>query len=149
MDASYLTAMAPWLGSSLAPEWTLADLERVVELGAAMFISEGSTQAPIGAAVARLDVPLPATASVPFIVVDPERRYRGLGGEAALAIERHLRRSFGVKDVFAPVPDGRGLAVYFWLRVGYRPLLAAQAPAPVTGLKAEAVRGIWLHRGSE
>jgi hypothetical protein len=146
MDASYLAAMAPWLVASLAPEWTLADLESLVEAGAATLISEAATAAPVGVTVARLEVPLPATASVPFIAVDPERRYRGLGGEAALALERHLRRAFGVKDVFAPVSDGRGLAVYFWLRVGYRPMLTAEAPAGPLGLRGETMRGIWLYR---
>jgi hypothetical protein len=27
----------------------------------------------------------------------------------------------GTTRFYAPIPDGRGLAVYFWLRLGYRP----------------------------
>src|SRR3989304_2843722 len=50
----------------------------------------------------------PGAASVPFIAIDPRRRFRGLGGEAALAIERDLRRKLAVDRVYAPVPDGRG-----------------------------------------
>jgi len=85
-------------------------------------------------------------ACVPFISIEPSRRFRGLGGEAGLALERHLRRRLGVERVLAPVPDGRGLAVYFWLRLGYRPLTASEAPWPLVGLGPEAGSGIWMAR---
>jgi hypothetical protein len=44
------------------------------------------------------------------------------------------------------VPDGRGLAVYFWLRLGFRPLLLPESPGPLIGLSSEPVRGIWMLR---
>jgi len=74
-------------------------------------------------------------------------RYRGLGGEAALAIERRLRDGLAVERVYAPVPETRGLAVYFWLRLGYRPLLPSRAPAPPRF--ATGAGGIWLLRDSD
>jgi hypothetical protein len=67
-----------------------------------------------------------------------------LGGEAGLALERHLRHKLGVERVYAPVPDGRGLAVYFWLRLGFRPLTRSEAPWPLVGLGDESGRGIWM-----
>jgi hypothetical protein len=80
--------------------------------------------------------------------IDPTRRYRGLGGEAALALERHLRKRFDIEKVYAPIPDWRGLAVYFWLRQGYRPVTFAEAPWPLTGLLIEPRPGIWMLRDS-
>jgi GNAT superfamily N-acetyltransferase len=100
----------------------------------------------IGVAVARPNAPVEGSASVPFLAIAPPRRFRGLGGEAALALERHLRHRFAIERLLAPVPDGRGLAVYFWLRLGYRPLLSSQAPWPLVSLSAEAKPGILLAR---
>jgi hypothetical protein len=62
-----------------------------------------------------------------------------------LTIERHLRGQ-GIERLYAPVPDGRGLAVYFWLRLGYRPLLTPKAPWPLAGLSETPRRGIWMAR---
>jgi len=47
------------------------------------------------------------------------------------------------------VLDGRGLAVYFWLRLGYRPLTTAQAPWPLAGLSNEPRRGLWMVRDGQ
>lgn len=140
--------MAPWLQATLTPDWQTADLECAVSAGAGVLVSDAANE-PIGLAIALLDLPQPGTATVPFLTIAPERRFRGLGGEAALALERHLRRKFGVTRVFAPVPDGRGLAVYFWLRLGFRPLLQTEAPWPLVGLTSEARPGIWLARDEE
>lgn len=140
-----IDAMASWLEAALAPDWRLEDLTDWVEADAAALISDASG-APLGAAVAVLDRPYGRSASVPFVSIEPARRFRGLGGAAALALERHLRLRFGVEKVYAPVPDGRGLAVYFWLRLGYRPLIAAEAPGGLVGLTSELRPGIWLVR---
>jgi hypothetical protein len=48
--------------------------------------------------------------------------------------------------VYAPVPDGRGLAVYFWLRLWFRPLRSAESPGPVIGLVGETRAGMWMLR---
>jgi len=138
----------PWLADALAPDWRPADLDRAVEAGGGVLIS-GVAGEPIGAAVVLLDALVAGAASVPFIAIDPRRRFRGLGGEAALAIERDLRRKLAVDRVYAPVPDGRGLAVYFWLRLGYRPLTRGAAPWPLAGLASESPPGIWLVRERE
>jgi hypothetical protein len=80
---------------------------------------------------------------LPFLAIDPARRFRGLGGEAGMALDAHLR-GHGFEKVYAPVPDGRGLAVYFWLRLGFRPLLPGEPPGTVVGLAGEEMRGIWM-----
>ena len=161
-------AEMPWLAAALGPEWEIDDLTHWVENGTAVSLwgraphpsplpggegiggsapVGGESNGPIGVAVAVLGAPAADAASVPFIAIEPGRRFRGLGGEAALALERYLRERFGVERVYAPVPDGRGLAVYFWLRLGYRPLLQTEAPWPLVGLTAESKPGIWMVRG--
>jgi GNAT superfamily N-acetyltransferase len=133
-----------WLEAALTPEWTLGDLEAAVENGNGVLISDRDGAA-IGVAVVLRDAPSPGSATLPFLAIDPARRFRGLGGEAGLALDRHLREH-GFEKVYAPVPDGRGLAVYFWLRLGFRPLTTPDWPGPLAGLSNEPVRGIWMLR---
>lgn len=136
-----------WLEGALAPEWTLADLDATVADGGGVLISDAEGAA-IGMAIALRDVPETGCATLPFLAIDPVRRFRGLGGEAGLALDARLR-SHGFEKVYAPVPEGRGLAVYFWLRLGFRPLTTPEWPGPLVGLNAEPVRGIWMLRDSE
>ena len=114
--------------------------------GNAVAITEAASGSAIGAAVALNDAPRTGVAAIPFISIDPNRRYRGLGGEATLALERHLRGRFGVEKVYAPIPDWRGLAVYFWLRQGFRPVTFSEAPWPLIGLIGDPRPGIWMLR---
>jgi hypothetical protein len=59
---------------------------------------------------------------VRWIEVDVSRRRWGLGMDAVRAIETEAVRRWGVRSARAEVPLGTGLALYFWLRLGYRPL---------------------------
>ncbi len=137
----------PWLETALAPEWSPFDVEAAVAGGNGVLISDSQGIA-IGVAVVLRDVPSAHSATIPFLAIEPERRFRGLGGEAGLALDAELR-SEGVSKVYAPVPDGRGLAVYFWLRLGFRPLTTPNSPGAPVGLSPEPVRGIWMLRDSE
>jgi GNAT superfamily N-acetyltransferase len=79
-------------------------------------------------------------ARIDLIAVAPERRRLGIGGRAALTLERRLEKS--VRQVYVSVPARIGLALYFWLRLGYRPLTKAEWPmapgdAPSTWLVRE------------
>lgn len=83
--------------------------------------------------------PARGAAQVRFLAVEPERRRLGIGGRAALALERRLARS--VSRLYVLVPERLGLAFYFWLRLGYRPLTQAAWPAaPEGGAAAWMVR---------
>jgi ribosomal protein S18 acetylase RimI-like enzyme len=134
-----------WLGGALAPDWTPQDLAPHVGAGEAVVICvrDGGR---IGIGVVLRGLPTPATASVPFIAIAPPERYRGLGGEAVLALERLVQARWQVERVLAPVPERRGLAVYFWLRLGYRPLQRVEALWPLVGLNGRAGPGIWMGR---
>jgi GNAT superfamily N-acetyltransferase len=142
-----LEGMTPWLEAALAPEWTLAELEAPVAAGNGVLISDRD-DAAIGVAVVLPNAPSAGCTTIPFLGVEPARRFRGLGGEAGLGLDRWLRDK-GYEKVYAPVPDGRGLAVYFWLRLGFRPLTKPQWPGPLIGLSQRPVRGIWMLRDQE
>jgi hypothetical protein len=146
LDIETVRTMQDWLTLALEPDWPEYALEAAAEHGSGVLISEAATGQAIGAAVAVLDAPEPGVSAIPFVSIDPNRRYRGLGGEATLALERHIRARFGVESVYAPIPDWRGLAVYFWLRQGYRPVTFTEAPWPLTGLVGDPRPGIWMLR---
>jgi hypothetical protein len=147
LTAEAAAGMSGWLKAALAPEWTHADLRADLDAGGGVLMSDAGGES-IGAAVVLLGVPDGASASVPLIAIDPQQRFQGLGGEAGLALERHLRSHLGVERVYAPVPEARGLAVYFWLRLGYRPLSAGDMPGPPAGLDGSPMAGIWMVRES-
>jgi hypothetical protein len=140
-----LVGMEGWLAGALAPDWGVEELRAAVDANEGVMIGDEKGEA-IGVAVVVVDAPVKGAVMVPFLAIEPSRRFRGLGGEAGLALERHVRQRLGVERVYAPAPDGRGLAVYFWLRLGYRPLTQSEAPGPVVGLSGEEMRGMWMVR---
>ena len=145
LTAEALAQMSAWLAGALAPEWTFEELETALASATGVLISDAEGEA-IGMAVVMPDTPAPGCASVPLIAIDPARRFRGLGGEAGIALDHHLRAS-GFERVYAPIPDGRGLAVYFWLRLGFRPLRTPESPGRLIGLTTGETRaGIWMLR---
>jgi GNAT superfamily N-acetyltransferase len=144
-----VAAFGDWLTTAaLSPDWQLEDLQTTFETAHGVTISDRDS-VPLGLIVLLDGLPEPANVSLPLVAVAPQRRFSGLGGEAVLAVEREVRSRWGVQRCYAPVPDGRGLAVYFWLRLGYRPLTHAQAPWPLAGLSSEPRRGMWMLRAAD
>jgi RimJ/RimL family protein N-acetyltransferase len=76
--------------------------------------------------------PYPAAGwlAVGFLAVGEHYRGRGLGTEAVLALEDEARRRGLAHRFAAGVSADAGRALYFWLRLGYRPLLQADLPWP-------------------
>ena len=87
-----------------------------------------------------LGSPQPQAATVQLLAVAPGRRRLGTGSLAALALERRLRLS--ASGIYVLVPARIGLALYFWLRLGYRPLTQAEWPA-----RLERGAAVWMMRG--
>ena len=87
-----------------------------------------------------LTSPVPNAARVDFLAVSPEKRRLGIGGRTALALERRLRGK--AASVYTLVPASIGLALYFWLRLGYQPL--TQANWPLT--PRSAAPSLWMKR---
>lgn len=70
--------------------------------------------------------PVPTAATIDFLAVAADCRRRGIGGRTALALERRLKKS--IDAIYVAVPASIGLALYFWLRLGYRPLKQREWP---------------------
>jgi GNAT superfamily N-acetyltransferase len=134
---------APWLAATLAPDWQVADIQARLDSAVA---AEDKAGAFVGLAVALPGTPRADAATFALVTVDPARRYAGLGAELVMAVETLLRERRRVVESLAPVPAGRGLAVYFWLRLGYRPLTMSVTPGPVIGLTGAPYEGIWMSR---
>lgn len=71
--------------------------------------------------------PKRGAALVHFLAVPSDRRRLGAGHRSALALEARLPAS--IKRVYVSIPARLGLALYFWLRLGYRPLTQREWPA--------------------
>lgn len=79
------------------------------------------------------------SARVEFLAVRPDQRRLGIGGRTALALERRLRNT--TQRLYTLVPASIGLALYFWLRLGYCPLTQETWPEPTSNLPA-----VWMVR---
>ncbi len=137
LRAADLPALAAWLPRAAA------------EIGCRRWDSEGALRTAVGKKSAlvgpdcfvAIEAGAPArdAARVDFLAVAPGRRRLGIGGRAALAVEQRLASSTAC--VYVNVPATLGLALYFWLRLGYRPLTQRDWPAP-----PEAPPSIWMVR---
>lgn len=79
-----------------------------------------------------------------WLAVSAEWRGYGYGGAAVPLVERAGRR-MGAGSVLAPLPPDNGVALYFWLRLGYVPEAALRPPpaARPTGVAEDA---LWMRR---
>jgi GNAT superfamily N-acetyltransferase len=68
----------------------------------------------------RARVTEPSRLIIDALTVRADRRNLGYGQDMVFALEESRGRAGGV--VLAGVPPRNGLAIYFWLRTGYRPL---------------------------
>ncbi len=66
-------------------------------------------------------------AIIELIALAPEHARRGLGMRAAAPAEEELRAG-GAERILAPATEQHGIALYFWIRLGYRPLERAAWP---------------------
>ncbi|MEX0750291.1 MAG: GNAT family N-acetyltransferase, partial [Dehalococcoidia bacterium] len=73
-----------------------------------------------------------APAMIQFIGVQPSQVRRGYGQAGAALVEDVLRAA-GVTTIYAAAPAIHGIDVYFWIRLGYRPLLQAEWPCTRDG----------------
>lgn len=87
----------------------------------------------VGLIVYRLDTPRDGAATVKIVATRPEYARRGSGLATVAAVEDGLRQQ-GVRVVYAPAPAVHGIATYFWIRLGYRPLLRAEWPCERAGV---------------
>ena len=140
-------ADAPWLGEAaqaIAGRGEPCDLSARLELGDAGWWIRAETpegRQIVGALSGRLGG---ECAVWTWLAVDARWRAFGFGGAAVPLFER-AARELGAARAAAPLPRDNGVALYFWLRLGYAPsrvpvLSAAEIPP---GVSADAV---WMVR---
>jgi ribosomal protein S18 acetylase RimI-like enzyme len=146
LDAPAADALATWTPRvaaavgfpPLASEDAVRGLARETDLRVWRIDVAGEDQ-PAGVVLAR--EPRNGDAQILFVALRPELCRRGLGHRAALLAEERLAAA-GARRVLAAVSARHGLSVYFWLRLGYRPLLSSAWPAcdvPDAGWMARAL----------
>lgn len=79
-----------------------------------------------------------AEATIELVATPPDRARRGIGMMAAQILLRRLARE-RVQTVWAPAPERHGIAMYFWIRLGFQPLLHGAGPCETPGVA-------WLRR---
>ncbi|MFQ5473307.1 MAG: GNAT family N-acetyltransferase, partial [Dehalococcoidia bacterium] len=90
-------------------------------------VERKSDGAPIGIVDHRVSEPAEGWATFGAIVMSDGQRGWGYGAEAVGLIEDHVMKREGVRRFRARVDKRIGLALYFWLRRGYRPARAEEA----------------------
>lgn len=70
-------------------------------------------------------------ATIEFVGVQPAHARCGYGHAGATLVEGILQAA-GARTIYAPAPAVHGIAVYFWIRLGYRPLLQGEWPRACT-----------------
>jgi GNAT superfamily N-acetyltransferase len=109
--------VAPWFTEAKAALSDRRDL---------LAITEGKGGDPIGVLRARRDQPYEGALTIDSVVLEGSHRGRGLGREAIVALEAEAARRGIAQRFLAVVDASQGRALYFWLRLGYRPLLASE-----------------------
>lgn len=88
---------------------------------------------PVGVITYRNGSPSPEDAIIEFVGVEPSFARRGHGQTGAAVLADELRTA-GVRKVFAPAAEKHGIGLYFWIRLGYRPLLRDEWPCARQGI---------------
>ena len=86
-----------------------------------------------GVAVYRSPAPRYDAAIIELVAMPSAEARRGTGTAAAALVEEVLRAG-GARVVYAPAPAVHGIDVYFWIRLGYRPLQRSGWPCAVPGV---------------
>ena len=85
-------------------------------------IARRDDEAPIGVLEYRVGYPAEGWLCVGFVAVEPPLRGLGFGSEAVRLLEEEALRRGLARRFCAEVPLGNGTGLYFWLRLGYRPV---------------------------
>ena len=94
--------------------------------------------ATAGIAIYRLRTPRPSSAIIELIATPVAFARKGSGMSAARLVEDEMATA-GVRTIYAPVAAKHGISMYFWIRLGYRPLLRTEWPCERAGVA-------WLRR---
>lgn len=141
LRAAGVDQLAAWLPDVAiavgCDRWTSAD-ELLAAIGSRAALTAGSDYNCFVAY--ELGSPHAGAALVRLLAVAPDARRVGLGGRVALALEKRLAAS--TKQIYVDVPSRIGIALYFWLRLGYRPLLRSEMRESTPASSVRLVRDI-------
>jgi hypothetical protein len=84
---------------------------------------------PVGVVVFSTSRP----AMIEFVGVQPSSARRGYGQVGATLAEDDLHNA-SATSIYVPAPAVHGIAVYFWIRLGYHPLLKPEWPCERKGV---------------
>lgn len=90
--------------------------------GDTLVITRTGEDSPIGVLDYRIDDPAGRSATIVWVALAEEARRWGLGVDAVLQFEEAAVRRWRVRGFRTRVDARQGLALYFWLRLGYHPL---------------------------
>jgi hypothetical protein len=82
---------------------------------------------PVGVITYRAHTGSAVDAIIEFVGIESSYARRGYGQAGAALLADELTAA-GVRRIFAPAPEIHGIAMYFWIRLGYRPLLRDDWP---------------------
>lgn len=131
-DAAWLAEWLPAVAASVGhdpidpPSWLSSRAARRVRI----IVRDG---ADVGVLAYRPHAPARGSATFELVATPPQFARRGSGMAAAALVEDELRAA-RIHTAYAPAPAAHGIAVYFWIRLGYRPLLRAQWPCDRPGI---------------
>jgi hypothetical protein len=133
-DAAWLTTWLPDVAAGAGhtdfdlTEWVASERAQII-------VVDGTDAGVVGY---RLHAPAADAAMLTLVAMPRERARRGAGMAASALIEPMLRDA-GVRVVYAPATAAHGISMYFWIRLGYRPLPRAEWPCLRAGIA-------WLSR---
>jgi hypothetical protein len=133
---TWLPAAAEVVGYETATSVALQQRLRDEEHLRARVITRGGDA--MGLVVVEIDSPTRGSACIEIVATPADRARQGAGMTAAALVERELRDA-GVETAYAPAPAMHGISMYFWIRLGYAPLLRPAWPCEREGVA-------WLRR---
>jgi hypothetical protein len=92
----------------------------------------------VGVVVYRMNAPRRGAALFELVATPPAHARRGAGMTAAALAEEEMRAG-GVRTAYAPASEAHGINMYFWIRLGYAPILRDDWPCAREGFA-------WLRR---
>ena len=102
----------------------LRDRKRAGSRRARIIVRDGAS---VGLVLYRMHTPRRGSACFELVAVTDEHARRGAGMTAASLAEEEMRAA-GIRRVFAPAAAKHGISMYFWIRLGYAPILRGEWP---------------------
>jgi len=138
-DAAWLDGWLATAAAAAGHDLALSDepgahlasrLRRERTLRARIFESGGD---PAGLVIYRSTFPRRGAALFELVALPAALARRGAGIRAVVLAEHEIAAQ-KISVTYAPAPELHGIAMYFWIRLGYRPLLQADWPCRREGV---------------